>query len=65
LKKAGAENLYLYVTHGIFSKGLGVLKEHFEHLYCYHCFLQPSTIEKQFLTVIEEQSNEDQSINSY
>lgn len=54
LKEAGANDLYLYVTHGIFSKGLDVLKEHFEHVYCYHTFLQSNDIDKQFLSVIEE-----------
>ena len=28
--------LYLYVTHGIFSNGLDILLEHFEHIYCHH-----------------------------
>ena len=53
LKDAGANDLYLYVTHGIFSQGLSVLKEHFEHIYCYHCFLENGDIDQQFLTVIE------------
>lgn len=53
LKEAGAKNLYLYVTHGIFSKGLSVLKKHFKHVYCYHCFLENGDIDQQFLTVIE------------
>lgn len=54
LKQAGAKGLYLYVTHGIFSKGLEVLKEHFEHVYCYHTFLRENEIDDQFLTVIKE-----------
>jgi ribose-phosphate pyrophosphokinase len=36
LKKAGAEKLYLYITHGIFRNGLEELLEHFEHIYCHH-----------------------------
>lgn len=53
LKEGGANSLYLYVTHGIFSKGLSVLKERFVHVYCHHCFLQSDDIDQQFLTVIE------------
>lgn len=33
LKKANAGNLYLAVSHGIFSKGLDVLQKHFEKIY--------------------------------
>lgn len=29
-------NLFLYVTHGIFSKGLDELLTHFQHIYCHH-----------------------------
>ena len=35
LRNKGAEQIYLYVTHGIFSKGLDVLKQYFDHIYCY------------------------------
>ena len=54
LKKEGAKDLYLYVTHGIFSKGLDVLKEHFEHVYCHHCFLESDAIDQNFLSIIKE-----------
>ena len=33
LKQKGANNLYLAVSHGIFSKGFNVLNEHFTHIY--------------------------------
>jgi ribose-phosphate pyrophosphokinase len=51
LKEHGAGELYLYVTHGIFSKGLDVLKEHFTHVFCVHTFLTTEQIDKDFLTV--------------
>lgn len=52
LKSRGAENIYLYVTHGIFSQGLDVLKNHFKHIYCYHTMLQKNNIDNSFLTVL-------------
>lgn len=36
LKEKGANKIYLYVTHGIFSKGLKELLTYIEHIYCYH-----------------------------
>ena len=36
LKKQGAAEIFLYVTHGIFSKGLDQLKTCIQHIYCYH-----------------------------
>lgn len=36
LKNQGAAEIVLYVTHGIFSKGLDELKQHIKHIYCYH-----------------------------
>lgn len=36
LKEKGANDIYLYVTHGIFSKGLDVLKPYFKHIYTYN-----------------------------
>lgn len=38
LKKMGAKKLRLYVTHGIFSKGLDELLKWYEHIYCFHSF---------------------------
>ena len=34
----GANDLYLYVTHGIFSKGLPSIHEYYKHIYCDHIF---------------------------
>jgi len=54
MKAAGANNLYLYVTHGIFSKGLDPLKEYFEHVYCYHTFLKTGDIDTNFLSILKD-----------
>jgi ribose-phosphate pyrophosphokinase len=48
LKKKGAGKLALYVTHGIFSKGIDELKEHFDHVYAAYSFKEPSS---DFLTL--------------
>ncbi|SRR6266567_3038846 len=47
-------NLYLYVTHGIFSKGLDPLKEYFNKVFCYHTMLPSDRIDRDFLTIIGE-----------
>ena len=41
----------LFVTHGIFSKGLDVLKPHLNHIYCYYTRLEKNEIDKEFLTI--------------
>lgn len=51
LKQKGAGKLYLYVTHGIFSHGLDILKENFTHIFCVHTFLRAEQIDMNFLTV--------------
>ena len=33
-------NLFLYVTHGIFSKGTDELLKHYKRIWCYHTFLE-------------------------
>lgn len=38
LKAMGAGDLYLYVTHGIFSAGLPNIHKHYKHIYCDHIF---------------------------
>lgn len=53
LKQAGASDLYLYVTHGLFSKGLTQLKDHYRHVYCYHSFLSKDGIDPAFLTILK------------
>jgi len=52
LQSQGAEEIYLYVSHGIFSQGLSVLKPYFKSVYCYHTMLSPEQIEPEFLTVL-------------
>lgn len=39
LKNNGASDLYLYVTHGIFSKGLAELNQYFKRIYCVNSWL--------------------------
>jgi len=34
LKELGAKSVYLYVTHGYFSKGFDILKEYIDGVYC-------------------------------
>jgi len=54
LKEHGAHEIYLYVTHGIFSKGLDVLKTHISHIYCFHSFIKNT--DSSFLTILEDVS---------
>jgi ribose-phosphate pyrophosphokinase len=54
LKAKGAKDLYLYVTHGIFSNGFFVLKEYFKHIYCYHTFLKIGTYDQSYLTILKK-----------
>lgn len=56
LKNKGAGDIYLYVTHGIFSKGLEQLKQVFKHIYCYHTVLGEQEIDKNFLTIFGSKS---------
>lgn len=48
LKEKGATKIYLYVTHGIFSQGLEVLKDLFDTIYTTNSFTHP---EQEFLKV--------------
>lgn len=52
LKSKGAADLYLYVTHGIFSKGLLPLKDGFKHVYCRNSFIKND--QPEFLTILED-----------
>ncbi len=56
LKECGASDIYLYVTHGIFSKGLDELASHFKHIYCYHTMLVPSEINSSNLTILQNKN---------
>jgi len=51
LRSQGAADVYLYVTHGIFSQGLEPLKSYFKHVFCHHTMLSQSQIDPDFLTV--------------
>lgn len=44
LKAKGAKSVSLYVTHGIFSKGLAPLAEHFDHIFTTNSFLTSAQI---------------------
>lgn len=50
LKKKNAGELYLFVTHGIFSKGIDELKKHFDRIYCTDSFstIKSNTDIRQF-----------------
>lgn len=54
LRKAGiTQDLFLYVTHGIFSKNLSGLKQYFKHVYTTDSFgVAESYGEPEFLTVL-------------
>jgi ribose-phosphate pyrophosphokinase len=54
LKEKGANQIYLYITHGIFSRGLDVLRAQFTHVYCYHTMLDRKNIDGKFLTILEQ-----------
>lgn len=47
LKKKNAGDVYLFVTHGIFSKGFDVFKNTLKHIYCTNSF---SDITNEFVT---------------
>lgn len=55
LKDLGAGDIYLYVTHGIFSKGFEILKQHFKKIYCFHTLISQKLIDKEFLHILGEQ----------
>jgi len=52
LKKNGARDIYLYVTHGIFSNGFDSLRENIKHIFVYIPF--NSIEETDFVTVLGE-----------
>jgi ribose-phosphate pyrophosphokinase len=55
LKEAGAKEIYLYVTHGIFMAGLEILKPAIDKVFCLHTYLNPEQRDPSFLTVIENE----------
>lgn len=54
LKMRGAGDVYLYVTHGIFSKGLDELRKYFTKIYCYNVF-DKSLIDGEFLVSVNNE----------
>lgn len=50
LSSQGVKSIQLYVTHGIFSNGFNELSQFFDHIYCYHTFIQEKD-KPNFLTV--------------
>lgn len=54
LREKGVKNLYLYVTHGIFSKGLENLLNYFEHVYCHHVRHDSLYQSDEYLTILQE-----------
>jgi ribose-phosphate pyrophosphokinase len=65
LKSYGAKNLYLYVTHGIFSKGLNELSKHFEHIYCHHVLDEVGFKDDNRLTILRRFLNVSQPAVCY
>ena len=57
LKEYGAEDLYLYVTHGIFSKGLDELSKVYKHIYCHHVLDDKKWADDNRLTILQDFSH--------
>ncbi len=53
LQAKGVEQIYLYITHGIFSYGLEVLQPYFQKIYCYHTFLSSPQQDSDFITILK------------
>ncbi|BAQ64900.1 ribose-phosphate diphosphokinase [Geminocystis sp. NIES-3709] len=51
LQEKQVQEIALYVTHGIFSKGLQPLRPYFSHIYCYHTILSPDQQDTNFLII--------------
>lgn len=54
LRKHTTEKLYLYVTHGIFSKGLAELLDHYDHIFCHHVLHHEKFTSNDKLTILKE-----------
>ncbi|NCO76129.1 MAG: ribose-phosphate pyrophosphokinase [Cyanobacteria bacterium] len=52
LQKKEAQEIALYVTHGIFSQGLVPLRPYFTQIYCYHTMLSLEEQDTNFLTIL-------------
>lgn len=53
LKEKGAEEVDLYVTHGIFSKGLGPLTQHIDHVYTTDTRTNSAALLDKFKTILD------------
>jgi ribose-phosphate pyrophosphokinase len=58
LKEKGANDISLYVTHGIFSQGLDILRPYIKKIYCYHTFLKEADIQHGYLKVFRNKGIE-------
>jgi len=58
LKENGAINLYLYVTHGIFSKGLDLLYQNFKQIICHHVIHDEKFKTTDKLLILQEYNHE-------
>ncbi len=63
LKEKGANQIMLYVTHGIFSHGFESLKESIEHIYCYHELHGVAAKEPSYVTVMEREMGAANKLN--
>lgn len=54
LKTECKGELFLYVTHGIFSKGLDELGKHFKHIFCHHVLHDDKFKSNDKLTILRE-----------
>ncbi len=63
LKAKGAKDIYLYITHGIFSKGLSELACHFKHVFCYHTIFTNLAIDSSILTILGEENDLSKQFN--
>lgn len=52
LKKHGARNLYLYITHGVFSKGINKLADYYQHIFCFHSIFDPKIKNSNLITIL-------------
>lgn len=54
LKKHTSENLYLYVTHGIFRHGIAELLDYYKHIFCHHVLNEAMFESNEYLTILKE-----------
>lgn len=57
LREHTSENLYLYVTHGIFSSGLSELLQYYKHIFCHHVLHDSLYKSDENLTILKELPN--------